>query len=423
MITRPLLSALFSLLALPLLATDWPQYRGPQGNGSTPEQIMRLWLSAGPKRVWKVASEGGFSSFAVAGGRAFTLSLKEFDGAKQESVVALDAKTGKELWAAPLNFAKYDGGGDAGTPTNNKGDGPRSTPTIVGDNVYVMSSQLVLTCFNAANGKVVWKRDLVKENGGRNIRWENAASPLFAGGLLYVAGGGPGESLIALDPKDGKVVWKAFDEQMTHATPVATNILGQPQVVFFLQSGLLAVEPETGRELWRYAFPYKTSTAASPVIAGDIVYCSAGYDVGAGAARITKDGAGLKATEIYRFRGNKPLANHWSTPVLKDGFLYGMFQFKEYGNGPLKCVDPKDGSVKWEREGFGPGQIILAGDNLLALSDAGELVVIAPEPASYKELARAKVLDGKCWTTPVLADGRIYARSTKEAVCLDVSGK
>ncbi|MGV3533706.1 MAG: alcohol dehydrogenase, partial [Chthoniobacteraceae bacterium] len=116
--------------------------------------------------------------------------------------------------------------------------------------------------------------------------------------------------------------------------------------------------------------------------------------------------------------GNKPLANHWSTPVVKDGHMYGMFQFKEYGDGPVKCVDIATGDVKWEKAGFGPGNVILAGDKVLALSDKGELVLIAADPAGYKELARADVLDGKCWTTPVLANGRIYARSTKEAVAL-----
>jgi outer membrane protein assembly factor BamB len=337
--------------------------------------------------------------------------------------VAHDAATGKEVWSAPLNFPKYDGGGDSGTPDNKGGDGPRSTPTIIGNNVCVLSSQLVLACFDGANGNVLWKRDLVAEHAGRNIQWQNAASPLFAGGLIYVGGGGPGQSLLAVDPKDGRVVWKAFDEKITHATPVAVNIHGQGQIIFFLQSGLLAVEPKTGRELWRYSFDYKTSTAASPVVSGDIVYCSAGYGVGAGAVRITKEGLGFKATELYRSRGNKPLANHWSTPVVKDGYLYGMFQFKEYGDGPVKCVDIKDGSVKWEKAGFGPGNVILAGDQVLALSDAGELVLMAAEPGAYKEIARADVLDGKCWTTPVLANGRIYVRSTTEAACYDVSGK
>ncbi len=413
---------LLPLLALTatLHAADWPQYRGPNTDGATPEKITRVWMSGGPKVLWKVPSTNGFSSFAVAGVRCFMLEGRDVDGAPQEVLVARDANTGKEGWTAALGAAKYDGGGDSGTNDNKGGDGPRSTPTTDGAHVFTMSARLVLQSFDAATGKELWKKDLMAEFGGRNIQWQNAASPLLEGGLLYVAGGGAGQSLIALNPADGAVVWKAFDEKMTHATPVAATILGQRQIIFFLQSGLLAVEPKTGKELWRYAFNYRTSTASSPVVAGDIVYCSAGYGIGAGAAKIAKTGDQWTATELYRLRGDKPLANHWSTPVLFGGHLYGMFQFKEYGKGPVKCVDVKDGSVKWEKEGFGPGQVILAGDKVLALSDAGELVLIDPQPGACKELARAKVLEGKCWTTPVLANGRIYVRSTKEAACLDV---
>jgi hypothetical protein len=412
-----------TLAALPLQAADWPQYRGPGGVGYSPEKVTMPMGGMAPKQLWKVPSEGGFGSIAVAGGRAYSLSLKDADGAKQESIVAYDAKTGKELWFAALNFPKYDGGGDSGTPDNKGGDGPRSTPATDGVNVFTTSSQLSVRGYDGATGKPLWTRDLLKDHAGRNIQWQNAASPLLEGGLLYVAGGGPGQSLLALNPKDGAPVWKAFDEKITHASPVAATILGQRQIVFFMQSGLLAVEPKTGKELWRYPFPYKVSTAASPVVAGDIVYCSAGYGVGAGAVKITKEGDAWKATEIYRMRGDKPLGNHWSTPVVSGDHLYGMFQFKEYGSGPVKCVDIKTGAVKWEKAGFGPGQVILAGDKVVALSDAGELVVFAIDPTAYKELARAKVLDGKCWTTPALSNGQIFARSTKEAVCLDVSGK
>jgi glucose dehydrogenase len=420
---RYLVPALAVAATLPLHAVDWQQYRGPSGDGKSPEKITIPAGSTPPKQVWKAPSEGGFSSFAVAGGRAFTLCLKDSDSVKQESVVAYDAKTGKELWFAPLNFPKYDGGGDSGAPDNKGGDGPRSTPTTDGTAVYVMSSQLVLRTFDAATGKPGWSHDLVKEFGGRNIQWENAASPLLEQGLILVGGGGPGQSLIAFNAKDGSVVWKAFDEKITHATPVPATILGQRQVIFFLQSGLLAVEPKTGKELWRYAFDYKTSTAASPVVDGDIVYCSAGYGVGAGAVRITKDGFKFKATEIYRMRGNKPLANHWSTPVVKDGYLYGMFQFKEYGSGALKCVDVKTGKEVWSQPNFGPGNVTFVGDKLLALSDAGDVVLINPSPEKYSEVCRFNAVKGKCWSTPSVADGRIYVRSVKEGACYEVGSR
>lgn len=419
--TRLILATVIA--ASSLHAAPWPQYRGGSSDGASPEAVQP-WMSSGPKQLWKAESPNGFSSFTVAGGRAFTIEGREPDGVKQEVLVARDAATGKELWTQPLCVANYGhDGGNAGTNNNKGGDGPRSTPTIVGDAVVTLNADLALQAFDAATGKPKWSRDLMRDHAGRNIQWKNAASPLLDGGLLYVAGGGAGESLLAIDPATGSVVAKAFDEKITHATPTAATILGQRQIIFFLQSGLLAVEPKTLKELWRYKFPYRISTAASPVVGGDIVYCSAGYGVGAGAVKLTNAGGKWEASEIYRVQGDKELANHWSTPVIHNGHMYGMFQFKNYGDGPIKCVELATGKVKWERPGFGPGNVVLAGGKVLALSDAGELVLFAADPAEYKELARAKILDGKCWTTPVLSDGRIYARSTREAVCLTVGGK
>lgn len=404
------------------LASDWTFVRGPRGDGTTTETVSK-WSASGPKVLWKVPSELGFSSFAVADGRAYTLELREVDGARQEVLVARNADTGADLWVKSLGPVKYRGGGDDGTKDNRGGDGPRSTPTVAGGKVYVTSAKLVVSCFDGKSGDLMWQKDLMKDFGGSNIAWENAASPLVEDGLVLVAGGGPGQSLIAFDAKSGAVVWKAFDETMTHATPTPATIHGQRQVIFFVKSGLLALEPKTGKELWRFAFPFRVSTAASPVVAGDLVYCSAGYGVGAGACKVTRNGDAWSAAEVYRFQGDKPLANHWSTPVLHNGHLYGMFQFKEYGEGPVKCVEVATGKVKWEKPGFGPGQVILAGDKVLALGDAGQLVLIDTNPEAYTELSRVDILDGKCWGSPVVSNGRVYARSTQEAVCLDLGTK
>jgi len=406
-----------------LHAADWPTYRGPLGDGRTVEKIAQGWSGTGPKVLWRVPSRGGFSSFVVSGGRAACLELREVDGAGQEVLVVRDAETGQEQWAKAVGTIKINDGGQSGTPSNSGGDGPRSTPAISGDRVYSFSARLVLQCFDLKTGAEVWKHDLVKEFAGRNIAWMNAQSPVIEGGLVLVSGGGSGQSVLAFDAKSGAVKWKAFDETMTHATAVVTEILGRRQAVFFLKSGLLSVDPQTGAELWRYAFPFAVSTAASPVVSGDIVYCSAGYGVGAGAVKIARSGSGFTATEIYRKTGNKPLANHWSTPVQLGGHLYGMFQFKEYGTGPVKCVEVATGEVKWEQAGFGPGHVIGVDRQVLALSDAGERVMMDATPTGYKEVARADVLPGKCWTTPVVSGGRVFVRSTEEAVCLDVSVK
>ena len=337
LVGRQVSVAVLSLLlvnAALIRAADWPQYGGPRNDGISPEKISVKWPVEGPRQVWKVPLTGGFSVITVSQGRAYSLVLRSVEGADQEVCVAMDADTGKELWAAPLGTIKYDGGGSAGTRDNNGGDGPRSTPSVDGDNVYVTSSKLILTCFDASTGKVKWSKNLIKEHAGKNIDWQNAASPLIDGDLVFLAGGGPGQALLGLDKRTGQVVWKGQDDQMTHSTPVVATILGVRQIIFLTKPGLVAVAPKTGEVLWRAPFLHKTSTAISPVVGGDVVYCSAGYGVGAGAVKIAKSGDKLVATELWR----KPneLMNHWSTPVCKDGYIYGMFDHAAFGKGPLK---------------------------------------------------------------------------------------
>jgi outer membrane protein assembly factor BamB len=240
------------------------------------------------------------------------------------------------------------------------------------------------------------------------------------GDLVFAAGGGPGESLLAFDKHDGHVVWKGQDEKMTHSTPTVATILGVRQVIFFTQKGLVSVAPKTGAVLWHYPFAYRTSTAMTPIVSGDIVYCSAGYGVGAGACRITKSGNGFEAAQLW-FEPANVLNNHWSTPVCQNGYLYGLFGFKEFARAPLKCVEIATGKEMWSKEGFGPGGCTLVDGHVLVLSDAGDLILVKATPAAYSETARTHAVAGKCWSTPCVSNGRIYARSTKEGVCLDVS--
>ena len=399
---------------------SWPSYRGPLGTGVAAQALPSSFPSNGPKTVWKSPTTDGFSSFAVGGGKALTLVKREVDGDPLEVCVAFDAATGNELWSAPLWLSDYgNAGGNSGTPDNSGGDGPRSTPTIVGDSVYLLDANLRLYALKLADGSEIWKKDLVADYGAKNIKWLNAASPLVDGDSLFVAGGGSGQALLAFNRTTGDLLWKTESDGITHATPVVATILGQKQVIYFTQTGLVAVTPEAGKVLWRYAFPYKVSTAASPVVYEDIVYCSAGYGVGAGAVKVAKSDGIFTATEIWRTPNSN--INHWSTPVVKDGYLYGMFSFKEYGKGPLACIDIRTGEQKWAQAGFGPGNVILSGDTLLALSDKGELVLAKAQPGSFEEMARADVLAGKCWSTPALAGvNLVFARSTVEGGCFQI---
>ena len=408
---------------LPLLGADWPQYRGPNHDGASPEKIPTQWPATGLRQVWKLPLKNGFSSFTLGDGKVYTLVTRDFDGGDQETCLALEAGTGKELWAAPMGVgsSKYDGGGDSGAKGNDGGDGARSTPAYDDGKVYVFSSHLMLKCFNAADGKEVWSCDLMKEHAGRNVHWESAASPLLEGDLVFVAGGGPGEALLAFDKKDGHIVWKGEDDKLTQATPVAATILGERQVIFFTQKGLVSVAPKTGAVLWRYSFRWSTAAGCSPVVSGDIVYCSVSYGVGSGACKITKADGAFVATEIWRLPGNNDESSHWSTPVAFNGYIYGIFGQAKFATAPLECVDLATGDVKWKKAGFGPGGVNLVDGNLLVLSDAGDLVLAKAAPDAYTELARAHVLDGKCWNSVAISNGHIYARSTKEGVNLDLS--
>ncbi|MEI6392145.1 MAG: PQQ-binding-like beta-propeller repeat protein [Verrucomicrobiota bacterium] len=415
-------AALASVSSSAGYCADWVQYRGPQEDGISPERIKAAFAAGGPKCLWRVPTATGFSSFAVAGGKVFTLVTRELDGAPAEVCVALDADSGRELWAARVGVGKYPGGGESGAEDNRGGDGPRSTPAVSGTRVFVYTPDMMFWCLDANSGKTLWSKDIIKEFGGKNIGWKCAMSPVLEGDMVYVAGGGAGQSMLAFNQATGAVAWKTGEEAMTHATPALATLHGTRQVIFFMQSGLVALEAATGKPLWKFAFPYRTSAACSPVVAGDIVFCTAGYDIGAAACRVSKSGAGFETKELWRVKGNKPLGCLWSTPVHKDGYLYGIISFKEFKNAPLKCIDPKTGAVKWEQPGFGAGQVMLAGNCLVALSDSGEVAIIEASPASYKELARFKALAGKCWNSPGLSQGRLYVRSTKEGACFDLSG-
>jgi outer membrane protein assembly factor BamB len=248
--------------------------------------------------------------------------------------------------------------------------------------------------------------------------WKNASSPLLTNGLVVVCGGGPGESFLAFDQSTGKVRWKSGDETPTHATPALASIDGTDQIIFLCRSGLIGINPKDGTELWKQEFPFKVSTAASPVVAGNYIFCSAGYGVGAGLFKVSKKNTSWETEPVWRKRNE--LMNHWSTPLHFDGKLYGIFGFKEYGKAPLQCIDLMTGKILWSKEGFGPGNLIRCGKKLLVLSDDGHLVTVHASPKQYSEISRDKLLTGKCWSTPILSSPYLLARSTKEAVAIRI---
>ena len=261
---------------LPLLGGDWPLYRGPDGNGVSPESIRINWAETAPVEVWKIPFSAGFSSFSVSGSRAFTLDRQTIDSVDTEVCVALDLATGAELWAAPIGAAGYkqEGGSNSGSKGGGS-DGPRSTPVTDGTRVYALSAQMVLSCLAASDGSEIWIRDFVAEDGARVIDWESAASPLIEGNLIIVDRNAPSKGVVALDKTDGSIVWEGPTDGTTHATPVPATIHGVRQIIFFANTGLVSVAADDGRVLWRYTYSGSNwAKCASAVVADDIVVCS-----------------------------------------------------------------------------------------------------------------------------------------------------
>ncbi len=404
------------------LCSDWPYYRGPAGDGVCREALREDWPAEGLPVVWKTSMTSGFSTFTVSGGMAFTQVKRTISGIAREVCLGLDANTGVEKWATAVDRAKYDGGGDDGTSTNRGGDGPRSSPVVKDGRVYVLSSYLILFCLKAEDGTVVWSRDLVADYDGSVISWQSSASPVIDDDRLFVNCNAPDKTLLAVRISDGTEVWRtgtAGSFKMTHATPVVATIAGERQVVFFTQSGLVGAAVTDGRILWKYTFPYSTSTGASPVVAGDVIFCSAAYGKGAAAIQVTKPGTTFSVKQLWRKSGE--LQSHWMTPVHYQGYLYGLFGYGDYGSAPLKCVELATGIERWSQDGFGQGGLVLMGDKLIVLDEMGNLILAQATPDQYTEVSRFAAVTGKCWNTPSVSEGRIYLRSTKQGAAFDAA--
>lgn len=398
------------------LALDWPQFRGPNGDGTTTERIRTNWPTTPPRLLWKTAVTDGFSSVAVSQGKVLTLVRRSVNGQPQEVCIALNADTGRELWARALGGAQYDSGGGTG-------DGPRSTPAIRGDRVYVFTALMVLACLDLNDGRVIWSKDLLDLYGGRNIAWQNSASPLVENERVIVNCDARNRTLLALNAADGSKAWQsATEDRMTHATPVPTTLFGTRQVIFYAQSGLVSVNPTNGTVLWRQSATYNgTSAAASVAIADNLVYASADYGTGARVVRVNKSGATFSATQIVR--KSNDLENHWSTPVHHGGYVFGCYgKYSDAGpDAPLECYRLDTLDFMWSEPGFGHAGGLIAQDTLMMLTERGQLVLIEPAASVYTELGRFQAVSGKCWNVPAVSGGRIYVRSVRELAAYDVS--
>jgi outer membrane protein assembly factor BamB len=394
-------------------ANDWPQWRGPKRDAvSTETGLLQEWPKGGPPLLWKAKGIGtGFSSVAVAGGRIYTLG----DRGRDQYVIALDAaRQGKELWAARVGEAWSDGGS-------------RSTPTVDGKLLYALGTHGDLVCLEAATGKERWRKNYGKDFRGHMMSgWGYSESPLVDGDKLVCTPGGEDAALVALDKATGKLLWKAPVPEgggSGYASAVVAEAGGVRQYVQWLGRCLVGVAAKDGKLLWRYARTHNTTAnIPTPLVRGDLVFCSTGYDAGSALLRLVPGGDGVEAKEVYFLPADK-LQNHHGGLVLVGDHVYGG---QGHNQGFPICVGLKSGQVAWN-QGRGPGSgsaaVIYADGNLYFRYDNGVMALIEANPERYKLKGTFRLPNDTgtpSWQHPVIADGKLYLRGEDLLLCYDV---
>jgi len=382
------------------LMSSWPGFRGPDRDGVYRKPIRVSWEGLAP--MWKKGIGGGRSSFAVAGSRAFTIEQRQ----RNEVVVAYDVMTGKELWtdAWPERFSQWMGGGE----------GPRATPTWADGFVFALGARGELRCLDAASGRLVWRTNILEDTGAENLRWGMAGSPLISGDAVVVLPGGRGgQSVAAYDRRTGKRLWTALDDEQAYVSPVQVTLLGVPQYLVVSGERLLGLSLDRHEVLWE--FPWTTDhgiTVAQPIVIGDNrIFYSSSYGAGSVVVELTKDGDRFGVRQVWR---NIFMKNRMSSSVMHNGFIYGL------DDGILVCLDATTGMRKWKNGRYGHGQMLLAGDHLVVITEDGELVLIALTPEKLQELARVPAIEGETWNVPAFADGILLVRNTQEMAAFDL---
>lgn len=396
---------------------DWPQWRGPERTGYAAANSPAIEsLPKEPKAVWKIPVRGGFSAPVVSGKKLVYLD----ENGTMEVAHLVDATTGKEIWK--LEYAPVF--------QDEWGAGPRATPMLDGDRVYVQSCNGEFRCLNLADGKVIWGTSFEKDfgvkflggkaNEGTATRRGNNGSGMIDGNRLVLpVGSEKGASLVCFDKASGKILWKGGDDEAAYASLMIGTLAGVKQVLAFTADSLLSADMENGKILWRV--PLKTNAkrhAATPVIWDDYVAVNS-HTFGIACYKITRDSGGLKPVEAWV---NKDAKINLATPVLVDGYLYS-----QGANRDFICVDARTGALKWSQPGFGAGRRdyasgIAVGKNLLVLTEDGQLLLVKPNPEKYTELGRLQVC-GNTWSFPAYADGKLYVRDTRQLQCLDLAAQ
>ncbi|MEN8126475.1 MAG: PQQ-binding-like beta-propeller repeat protein [Planctomycetota bacterium] len=384
---------LIACISTTLFAADWPNWRGPNYDGVSTETDWDPTALKAASPAWEVQIGIGFSAVSVVDGKAYTAGNINKD---TDVIYCFDAATGKELWTyeypESLTPKQYEGG-------------PNATPTIYEGKLYMISKTGKVFCLNAETGEEVWKRELPY----KEIQWGFSGSPVIIGDVVVFNVGSAG---VGVDKNNGQVVWKSDNEKSGYSSAVPYQ---DDETRCFTMAGkdaLIGAEAATGKIRWSYPWQTKYDiNAADPIVVNKQVFVTSGYAHGAAVIDIS-------AADPAVIWENKNMRSQMSGPVLIDGFLYG------FDDRQLACVDWKTGERKWTEKAPKKGSLCAAGDYLIVIGEKGTLFIVEASPDAYKEISSAEVLDGRCWTMPVLANGKIYVRNADgRLVCVDVKKK
>lgn len=383
---------------------DWPQWRGPNRDGISPETgLLRRWPEGGPKKLWSVSGLGsGYGSLALRGDRIYV------QGAKGDTSYThcLQREGGKMLWSVSM--------GPRGD--NDRGDGPRGTPTVESDTLYCLSEEGLLACLKTSDGSAVWRKHVLKDYRGNNPHWLLSESPLVEGNMVLVTPGGSQAGIVSIDKTTGREIWRSqeLSDPAHYSSLIAATVGGVRFATTLTSRAGVGVRMSDGKLMWKYERACNgTANCTTPVISGNLVFYTSAYGTGGGVVELTADGGVLRAKERWF---NRDMMNHHGGVVLHQGHIYG------FSNAILTCLDLETGAVKWKDRSVGKGSLTLA-DGMLFLLGEGQTAGLAEAtPEGYRELGRFRIPDtGKpSWAHPVVCGGKLYIRDQDTLTCYAV---
>lgn len=432
-------------------ADDWPQWGGPKRDGVWRETgIIDRIPAGGPKILWRIPVGAGYSGPAVVGNRLYVMDRPNVapPAAGQEARIAKDAIPGSErvlcidaASGAIVWSHSYDCPYQVSYPS-----GPRTTPTVVGNRVYTLGTMGDLLCLDAATGQVVWSKNFRKEYGlKRAPAWGWSSSPLVIGDRLYSLVGGEGSAVVCFDAANGKEVWRGLTaEEVGYAPLLMTEIDGKPQIIAWHTEAAAGLDPATGAVLWTIDYPIEGDrqrpevNISAPVMLADRRLFLTNFYHGATLLKLPAGPGDAKVlwnlTSPNLMKPAKGLHTVMSTPVVKGKHVYGIC-----GHGELRCMDIESGERIWEtlaavnhkRGLFAHAFLTEQGDRFWIYNDQGDLLLAKLSPLGYEELGRCHLLDTTLttrgrdvtWCHPAYANRCAYVRNDKEMVCVSLAAE